>query len=109
LAKRGKKRKKGCEFVHATKRMSVRHDVEMPLVAVAEMTLAIGHRDTEDFKGRTIFYDRVSNARSRWHVLYQDKWYPVVYDNSRRMIVTVLPEGALGDPHTPKNKKGRQK
>ena len=92
--------------VHAKRRMGLRHDVEINHQARREMVFAI--QGKHGYGGCARPVGGKQNGRSRWHVWYQGTWYPVVYDSSSKNIVTVLPEGALGEaPKQPRPSKRR--
>ena len=81
---------------HAKRRMKKRHQVEISREGLEQMVTAIQRAAL--FPDHAKFHDSPSNRVSRWHVRYEGKWYPVVYDNKRKTIVTVLPTNAFGAP-----------
>lgn len=80
---------------HARARAEQRFGVHINKWDMKELVTAIQNASKRKDEVRTI--GRQTHTRSRFDVLYQGKWIPVVYDTKRHGIVTVLPEHELGN------------
>ena len=83
--KRRKPKDKATLVKHAQKRFYERFNVDMSEDDIYTMSNLIR-------EGRCEFIEKQSNRISLFYVNYNDKKYEVVYDKSRKSIVTVLPE-----------------
>ena len=76
--------KRQCEAIHSKRRALERYSLPLnrhDLRAIIEMIN----------NNQAIFLLKESNTRSHWLVVYKDIPLKLVYDRSRRMIITFLP------------------
>ena len=81
---KGKKKAKAQE-IHARRRFEQRTGVVFSPKVNDEMAAQIQEH-------KAIFIERSSNRVTIWWVQHNGRWLPVVYDKSRKKIVTVLPK-----------------
>ena len=89
------------QILHARMRIRERFDLDLKDDEMQSLANRIKKSYLDKHKGKAQFVDRQSLRVSRWFVWFREQWFPVVYDNNRKTIVTVLPKGALGPEPEP--------
>ena len=80
--------KKKNQRFHARVRARLRYDITFGREARSALVKSIQ-------SGKAIFLSASSNRAKSFAVNYEGSWYPVVYDNLRKEIVTFLPPNYL--------------
>lgn len=82
-----------CQRAHARKRALSRYGVDLTRNAQELIIYAIQSGNPK----LALFLEKESTRLSRWMVCYEGRFMPVIYDNQRKTIVTVLPRSVLQD------------
>ena len=85
------KNKKNALIHHSIKRAKQRYDLDLNEHQIREISNFISKQKKEN----CIFLSSQTNRVKRWAVKYNGKILPVIYDNQRHIIVTILEENML--------------
>ena len=84
---------------HARKRIRFRWRGDYDTLKA--LTRRIVDKDVHENKSKVIGVSQTSTYKTRYLVWFEPYWYPVIFDEANKKIVTVLPSDSVGKQPAP--------